>query len=128
MDVIILNYLSYQMKNVELENSKAFKIIDTVQYLPNSVVIKSILKKNTGTISAVSFDSGEVLIGKISPFETLIQIIDGKSEVIIDDKSNLLENGQSIIIPAHIKNTIKANVRFKMISTIIKSGYDEVSL
>ena len=116
------------MKNVELENSKAFKIIDIIEYLPNSVVIKSILNKNTGIVSAISFDSGEVLVGKISPFKTLIQIIDGRSEIIIDDQSNLLEIGQSIIIPAHTKNIIKANVRFKMISTIIKSGYEDVSL
>jgi len=116
------------MGNVGFEKSKAFKIIDIVEYLPESVVIKSIFRKITGSISAVSFDSGEILVGKISPFDTLIQIIDGNSEVIIDDKSNLLEIGQSIIIPAHSKNTIKANVRFKMISTIIKSGYEEVNL
>ena len=116
------------MENAGLENSKAFKIIELVEYLPNSVVIKSILRKTTGNISVVSFDSGEVLVGKISPFDTLIQIIDGNSEIIIDDKSNLMETGQSIIIPAHSKNTIKANVRFKMISTIIKSGYEEVTL
>ena len=116
------------MDNLEYKNLKAFKIVDTVEYLPKAVVIKSILRKTTGIVSAVSFDSGEVLVGKISPFDTLIQIIDGNSEIIIDDKSNLLETGQSIIIPAHSKNTIKANVRFKMISTIIKSGYEEVTL
>lgn len=116
------------MEHLHYKTSKAFKIIDAVEYLPNSVVIKSILKKNTGTVSAVSFDSGEVLVGKVTPFNTLIQIIDGRSEIIIDDHSNLLENGESIIIPAHTKNTIKANVRFKMISTIIKSGYEDISL
>ena len=116
------------MDNIEYKNSEAFKIIDIVEYLPKSVVIKSILRKTTGSVSAVSFDSGEVLVGKKSTYNTLIQIIEGKSEIIIDDQSNLLEIGQSIIIPAHTKNTIKANVRFKMISTTIKSGYEEVSL
>lgn len=116
------------MENAEFKNSEAFKIMNIIEYLPNSVVIKSILRKITGNVSAVSFDSGEILIGKISPFDNLIQIIDGKSEIIIDDKSNLLESGESIIIPAHTSNTIKANVRFKMISTIIKSGYEEVIL
>ncbi len=111
-----------------MENSKAFKITDIVEYLPDSVVIKSILRKITGSVSAVSFDSGEIIVGKISPFDTLIQIIEGKSEVIIDDTSNFLNSGESIIIPAHARNTIKANARFKMISTIIKSGYEEVSL
>jgi len=114
------------MDNLRFENSKAFNVADILEYIPNSILIRSILRKITGNISAYSFDSGEVLIGKISPFDTLIQIIDGKSEIIIDDKSNLLEVGQSIIIPAHSSNTIKANVRFKMISTIIKSGYEEV--
>jgi quercetin dioxygenase-like cupin family protein len=116
------------MDNPEYKNSRAFKIINIVEYLPNSIVIKSILRKTTGNVSAISFDSGEILVGKTSPYETLIQIIEGKSEIIIDDNSNLLEIGQAIIIPAHTSNTIMAHVRFKMISTIIKSGYEEIIL
>ncbi len=65
-----------------------------------------------------------MLTEKISPFDTFIQVIEGRAEVVIDDKSNLLETGSSIIIPAHTRNTIKANERFKMISTVIKSGYE----
>jgi quercetin dioxygenase-like cupin family protein len=91
-------------------------------------VIKTIIKKTTGNVSAVSFDSGEVLTERISPFDTFIQVIDGKAEIIINEESHLLDTGQSIIIPAHSRNSIKANVRFKMLSTTIKSGYDEVSL
>jgi quercetin dioxygenase-like cupin family protein len=90
-------------------------------------VIKSIIKKPTGNISVTALDAGEVLAGRISPFETFIQVIDGHAEIIIDDNSNLLNSGESIIIPAHSSNTIKANVRFKMLSAIIKSGYEEVS-
>jgi quercetin dioxygenase-like cupin family protein len=116
------------MDNLKFESSKAFNVADILEYLPNSILIKSILRKTTGNVSAVSFDSGEVLVGKISPFDTFIQIIDGNAEIIIDDTSNLLTNGQSIIIPANSSNTVKANVRFKMISTIIKSGYEEVVL
>ena len=69
----------------------------------------------------------KLLCGKTLPFETFIQIIEGNAEIIIDDKSNLLKVGQSIIIPANARNTIKANEKFKMLSTIIKSGYEEVS-
>ena len=115
------------LENSELKKSKAFIIVDILEYIPNSVVIKTIVKKTTGNVSAVSFDSGEALTEKISPFDTFIQVIDGNAEIVIDDKSNLLDTGQSIIIPAHSRNTIKANVRFKMLSTIIKSGYEEVS-
>lgn len=114
------------MENTEFIKSKAFKVAEVINYMPKSVVIKSIINRITGNITAVSIDSGELLSGKTSPFETFIQIIEGNAEIIIDDKSNLLETGHSIIIPAHSRNTIKANVRFKMLSTLIKSGYEEV--
>ena len=115
------------MLKTEVARSEAFVVAEVIDYIPNSVVIKSIIKKLTGNISAVSFDSGELLSGKTSPFETFIQIIEGTAEVVIDDKSILLKTGQSLIIPAHSRNTIKANEKFKMLSTLIKSGYEEVS-
>jgi quercetin dioxygenase-like cupin family protein len=113
------------MEKAEVEKAKTFNVSDMLEYIPNSVVIKSILRKITGNVSVVSFDAGEELVGKTAPFDTFIQIIDGSAEIIIDDKSNFLSSEQSIIIPAHSSNTIKANVRFKMISTIIKSGYED---
>lgn len=112
------------MNNQEYDKSKIFIIVEIIEYVPNSVVIKTIIKKTTGNVSAVSFDSGEVLTEKISPFDTFIQVIDGRAEIIINDKTHLLETGSSIIIPAHSRNTISATERFKMISTVIKSGYE----
>lgn len=118
--------INHQMVQKELEKSKVFIIVEIIEYVPNSVVIKTIIKKTTGNVSAVSFDSGEILTEKTSPFDTFIQVIEGQAEIIIDDVSHILETGSSIIIAAHARNTIVANERFKMISTIIKSGYDEV--
>ena len=108
----------------ELEKSKAHIIVEIIEYMTNSVVIKTIIKKSTGNISVMSFDSGEGLTEKTSPFDTFVQILEGKAEIVIDNESNLLESGQGIIIPAHSPNFIKPNGRFKMISTIIKSGYE----
>jgi len=112
------------MKISDVETSKAFIIVEIIEYVPNSVVSKTIIRKSTGNVSAEAFDTGEALTEKISPFDTFAQIIDGKAEIVIDGKSNFLDTGQSIIIPAHTPNIIKANERFKMISTIIKSGYE----
>jgi len=108
----------------ELEKSKAHIIVEIIEYMTNSVVIKTIIKKSSGNISVMSFDSGEGLTEKTSPFDTFVQILEGKAEIVIDKESNLLESGQGIIIPAHSPNFIKPNGRFKMISTIIKSGYE----
>jgi quercetin dioxygenase-like cupin family protein len=108
-----------------IETSKALIIVEIIEYVPNSVVSKTIIKKSTGTVSVVAIDSGEGLTEKTSPFDTFAQIIEGRAEIVINGSSNILETGQSIIIPAYTSNVVKAKERFKMILTIIKSG-DEV--
>ncbi len=112
------------MQTTEIEKSKTHILIEIIEYVPNSVVSKTIIRKTTGNISVVAIDTGETLAEKISPFDTFLQIIEGKAEIVIDEKPNILQTGQGIIIPAHISNTVKANERFKMISTVIKSGYE----
>src|SRR5690349_12634019 len=107
------------MENIEIEKSKAHITVGIIEYIPHSVLSKTIIKKSTGNITVISFDDGEGLSEKTSPFDSFAQIIDGKAEIVIDSKSHLLETGQSIIIPAHSSNLIKANGRFKMISTVI---------
>lgn len=112
------------MDTTELEKAKPHIIVEIIEYVPSAIVIKTIIKKTTGSISVVSIDSGEAMTEKIIPFDTFVQIIDGKAEIIIEGESNLLNIGDAIIIPAHSSNIVRAKERFKMISTIIKSGYE----
>ncbi len=108
----------------EMEKSTVHVLTEIIEYVPGSVVSRIIIRKTTGNISVVAMDEGETLAEKISPFDTFLQIIEGKAVIIIDEESSLLRTGQSIIIPAHTSNSVKANERFKMISTVIKSGYE----
>jgi quercetin dioxygenase-like cupin family protein len=110
--------------SAELEKSISHIIVEIIEYVSNSVVSKTIIKKSTGNISVMSFDSGEGLTEKTSPFDTFAQIIEGKADIVIDNVSHVLETGMGIIIPAHETNFIRPNGRFKMILTIIKSGYE----
>lgn len=115
------------MDHPEFEKSLAHVLVDSVEYVSGSVVTRSILSQNTGSVSLSSFDTGEVQAAKYSPFDHLIQIIEGEASITIDEHLTTVETGQAIIIPAHVKHWIKANKRFKMISTHIKSGYEDVS-
>lgn len=112
------------MDTKELEKAKAHITVEIIEYIANSVVIKTILKKTTGNVSVISFDSGEGLSEKTTAFDTFVQIIDGKAEIVISGVSNFLLTGQSIVIPAHVPNYVKPNGRFKMLQTVIKSGYE----
>jgi quercetin dioxygenase-like cupin family protein len=108
----------------EIEKAKMHITVEIIEYIPNSVVIKTILKKTTGSISVMSFDSGEGLTEKTTPFDTYAQIIDGEAEIVIDAQAHFLKTGESIVIPAHAPNFVRPNKRFKMILTVIKSGYE----
>jgi quercetin dioxygenase-like cupin family protein len=72
----------------------------------------------------MSFDSGEGLTEKTSPFDSFVQIVEGKAEIVIDKIPKMLQSGQAIIVPAHSPHFIKPNGRFKMIISVIKSGYE----
>jgi quercetin dioxygenase-like cupin family protein len=111
--------------NAEIEKSKPHIIVEILEYVPNSILIKTIIRKTTGNITVTSMDAGEGLEEKTSPFDTFIQIIDGAAQVEISDKKYNLRLGEGIIIPAHSAHCFNANEQFKMISTIIKSGYED---
>ncbi len=112
------------MEHPELEKSKAIITVEIIEYELHSVVIKTIINKTTGNVSVLSFDIGEALFERILPFDSFAQIIEGRAEIIINGISHLLDTGQAIVIPAHKTSIIKAHERFKMILTVIKSGYE----
>ncbi len=116
------------MQVTEIEKSQAHILVDLVEYVPHSAVFRTLIKKITGNIIAIAIDAGEKLEEKISPFDTFIEIIEGESEIIIDNDSNVLKAGQAILVPAHSTNLISANNPTKMIITIIKSGYEGIIL
>ncbi len=110
--------------NTEIKKSKAHITVEIIEYVPNSVVIKTILKKSTGNISVMSFDAGEGLWERKIPFDSFLQVIEGSAEIVIEGITHNLATGQSIVIPAHAPHHLNPVGRFKLILTIIKSGYE----
>jgi quercetin dioxygenase-like cupin family protein len=116
--------MNHFSENIELEKAKPHIIVEITEYIPNAIVSKTIIKKSTGNVTVSSFDAGEELSEKTSPFDNFIQIIDGTAYVTINEKKYRLRLGEGIIIPAHSTHCFNADIQFKMISTIIKSGYE----
>jgi len=111
--------------HLELEKSESHIIVQIIEYIPNAILSKTIIKKITGNITISSFDAGEELSEKTTPFDTYVQIIDGNARLSINNTKFQLKLGDGIIIPAHAKHNFTAEEQFKMLSTIIKSGYEE---
>jgi Uncharacterized conserved protein, contains double-stranded beta-helix domain len=110
------------MDSNEFEKSKVFSFSESIDYSDGGIVSKTVLKKQTGNISLFSFAKGEALSEHTAPFDAMIQVVDGRGEVVIGGKSFLLEAGQSIIMPANITHAVNAVEKFKMVLTMIKSS------
>jgi quercetin dioxygenase-like cupin family protein len=91
-----------------------------VEYSANGIVSKRVLEKKTGNVTLFAFDEGQKLSEHTAPFDAMVQVIEGRGEIIIDGKPFLLEAGQSIIMPANIPHAVTAAAKFKMLLTMIK--------
>jgi quercetin dioxygenase-like cupin family protein len=109
------------MSSNEFEKARIFSFTGAIDYAEGGIVSKTVLKKETGNISLFSFAKGEALSEHTAPFDAMIQVVDGKGEIIIGGNSYFLETGQTIIMPADIPHAVKAVEKFKMVLTMIRS-------
>lgn len=100
---------------------KVLKIADLIEYQEGAVVSREIIKKETGTVTIFAFDKGEGLSEHKAPFDAMVQVVDGKAEIIISGKSNVVNAGEMIIMPANVPHALNALERFKMVLTMIRS-------
>lgn len=107
-----------------LERATVYTTVDIVDYAASKLEMTRIMSKTTGSVTIVAADVRVNAGSKISPFDTLVHILDGSADVTINGTSHHLASGQCIIIPAHFSSDITSDERFKMIATVIKSGYE----
>ncbi|EKE11096.1 MAG: cupin 2 protein [uncultured bacterium] len=93
---------------------------DSVKYQDGSVVSKEIMKTDRGTVTVFAFDAGQGLSEHISPFNVLVQIIEGEAQINIEKIAHTLTEGQMIELPSNKPHSLKSNKRFKMLLIMIR--------
>ena len=97
-----------------------FELAGLVQYQEGSVVSRTVLKKETGTVTMFAFDAGQGLSEHTAPFDALVQVIDGEAEIRVADEVFLLSSGEAAILPANVPHALTAVQRFKMLLTMVR--------
>jgi len=91
-----------------------------VEYQQGSIISRTIIKKESGTVTLFAFEKGEELSEHTAPFDALVYVLDGKANIFIDQKLNILSQGQMIIMPADKPHSLKAVEQFKMLLVLVK--------
>ncbi len=100
--------------------AQALNAAALVEYQPGSIVSREIIKKNTGKVTLFAFDAEEGLSEHTSPFDALVQILEGEAEITIDSQPHLVRDGEIILMPANHPHALKATQRFKMMLTMVR--------
>lgn len=91
-----------------------------VSYSEKSVVSRTIIESESGTITAFAFDKGQSISEHTAPFDAIVQVIDGSAQFIVGGKSYEISKNQIIIMPSGIPHEVKAIESFKMLLTMLK--------
>jgi quercetin dioxygenase-like cupin family protein len=108
------------MNHKETPRGTSFNPAEYIQYAIGSVVSKTLVKKESGTVTLFSFDSGQGLSEHTAPFDAMVHILDGQAEITIGGELQRVENGEMLIMPANVPHALHAAKPFKMLLVMIR--------
>jgi quercetin dioxygenase-like cupin family protein len=100
--------------------SEPVKVVDLIEYQTGSVVSRTFVDKEAGTVTLFAFDAGQGLSEHTAPFDALVFSIEGEVEVTISGKVVTLQQGEMLVMPANKPHALKATKPFKMLLTMIR--------
>ena len=100
--------------------SEVLHIAELVAYNEGSVVSRQITKAEAGNVTLFAFDKDQELSEHTAPFDALVHVLDGETEIRISGKPFRLKAGDAIIMPVDEPHAVKAVTRFKMLLTMIR--------
>ena len=101
---------------------KALNLKTLVDYAAGAVVSRTLLKKESGNITLFSFDTGQGLSEHTSPFDAVVEVVEGQGTFVIAGQPQTVKAGELIIMPANIPHDVQAAEEpFKMLLIMLRS-------
>ena len=101
--------------------SKAQNAAGLIDYAADAIVSKTILDKPAGTITLFAFDKGQRLSEHQTPYDAVVQVVDGKGVITIAGEDKEVGAGEIIIMPGNVPHAVSAVEKFKMLLTMIRA-------
>ncbi len=99
---------------------RVLEVAGLVAYQPGAIVSRTVIDKGVGTVTLFAFDQGQGLSEHTAPYDALVQVLDGQSEVTVSGQPSLVKAGEMIIMPANKPHALRAVERFKMMLVMVR--------
>ena len=104
-------------KNIEKE--QILKLKEQVSYQPGQVVSKTLVQNRAVSVTLFAFEKDEEISTHESGGDAMVTVLEGTGKFTIDGKEYILEEGQSIIMPAKKPHAVYGQERFKMLLMVV---------
>ncbi len=101
--------------------ARAFSYDKLVGYQEASIVSRTILDHDVGTVTIFAFDTGQSLSEHTAPYDALIEIVEGSATITIEGDEHTVKAGEQIIMPARKPHAVIAPEQFKMVLIMVRS-------
>ncbi len=112
--------MEIQRKEGGMPVSEAVDLAGLVEYGEGAVVSRTLIQAAVGTVTVFAFDQGQGLSEHSTPFDALVQVLDGSAEITIGGEMVTVSAGESLLMPADIPHALHAPQRYKMLLTMIR--------
>jgi quercetin dioxygenase-like cupin family protein len=92
-----------------------------VAFQPGSVVSRTLVKKEKGTVTLFAFDAGQGLSEHTAPFDALVHVLEGEAEVVLGGRAHRVGAGEALLLPADVSHALMAIRPFKMLLTMVRA-------
>jgi len=96
-------------------------IAGMVSYAEDSIVSRTLVENDAGTITLFAFAAGQGLSEHSAPFDALVEVLDGEGEFTVGGNAHIVAAGQILLMPANVPHAVEARKPFKMLLTMLRS-------
>lgn len=107
---------------IMVDRTQTLSLPAEVQFAPNGIVSRTLLRTLNGRLVLFGFDAGQELTEHTSPHHAIVQILSGRCEWKLGGETRELGAGDLLHMPPHLPHAVKALERFSMLLTLITAA------
>jgi quercetin dioxygenase-like cupin family protein len=107
-------------KKGELPPARPVRLAEAVEYVPGSVVSRTLARAPGGSLTLFAFDAGQELSEHTAPFDAFVTVLDGKVELTIGGERVAAAAGETVLMPANVPHAVRADGPFKMLLSMVR--------
>lgn len=105
------------IKNIE--HKTVLTIKDEVSYQKGQIVSKTLAQNDHHSLTLFAFDKGEEISTHESGGDAMIVALDGVGRITIESTEYILNEGETIVMPAKKPHAVFAKEQFKMLLIVM---------